>query len=203
MSAQQRFKTMVISFVISLLFGIVCSDDTQAIVVKQIVLWEMVDSAKYIFSGKCTGREKSFDEVLQRDAYFYTFQVNRMIKGPSRTHLSVKVSKLLVDMKQVPIYMAGDNLVLFLYGESKNGFSSPVGLGQGRFSVRYSDDGTRLVINENNNRNLFKGVSRKTFSDVFVKGNARSKIDDLWARKSGPINYDLFIRLVEAIISSK
>ncbi len=137
---------------------------------------------------------------MQREVYIYTFCVNKMIKGPSRSHLSVKQSKMLVEMKQVPTYRTGDEVILFLSGESRWGFSSPVGLGQGKFSVRYLKDGSRQVRNENNNSNLFKGMDRKTYFDLFAKTSYQSRIVDVLSQKSGPINYDLFIDVVEALL---
>jgi hypothetical protein len=55
-----------------------------------------------------------------------------------------------------PKYSVGEEVVLFLYPESKLGFTSPVGQGQGKFLVR--DDvrsGQRILQNEHLNRALF------------------------------------------------
>jgi hypothetical protein len=55
-----------------------------------------------------------------------------------------------------PKYSVGEEIVLFLYPESKLGFTSPVGQGQGKFVVRHDTrSGQRVVLNEHLNRALF------------------------------------------------
>ena len=53
----------------------------------------------------------------------------------------------------IPSFAPGHRYVVFLYGASSAGFSSPVGLGQGCFRIR-EQDGRRVVENDVGNRNL-------------------------------------------------
>lgn len=55
-----------------------------------------------------------------------------------------------------PKYSVGEEVVLFLYPESKLGFTSPVGQGQGKFVVRADTrSGQRVLLNEHLNHALF------------------------------------------------
>ena len=58
-----------------------------------------------------------------------------------------------------PRYVEGEEVVLFLYGDSRAGFTSPVGLGQGKFSVVRDKHGQRLALNEHGNRGLLERLS--------------------------------------------
>jgi hypothetical protein len=175
---------------------------SMAAVVKQINLMEMTKTAKYIFSGRCINKEIIFDEDIQQKVCVFTFRVHKMIKGEPLNEFYVKSSEMLVEMKQVPLYAIGDELLLFLYEESELGFTSPVGLGQGKFLMKCLPDGSKQIANENNNLNLFKGMDNKTLKTMFIKGYNSKKINSMLSQKSGPVNYDVFVGLVEALLSA-
>jgi hypothetical protein len=193
-------KTVVVISFFCLLTGILPYSAVQAVVVRQINLAKMTGSAGYIFSGVCINREIRYDKDIEREVYVFTFRVNQMIKGAPRNQFTVRTSKTLVEMKQVPIYNIGDEVVLFLYGESRLGFTSPVGLGQGKFSVRYFPNGEKKVVNENNNLNLFKGMDKPEYMDMFMKSSYQNRITGILTQKSGPVNYDIFFAITEALI---
>ena len=173
----------------------------RAIVVRQINLAEMVRSSKYIFSGTCTDAEKIFDEDLQQDIYVFTFRIKQMVKGPQKETISVRVNRMLIDMKQVPGYQKGEEVVLFLYPESKSGFTTTVGIGQGKFSLRNLETGTRQVLNQNNNRNLFKGIPAARLKGLSAQ--CHEKADGLFVHGKGPLDYDFFINILKTLIQSK
>jgi len=90
-----------------------------------------------------SAKKIEFDKGIGQDIYVFTFRVDRVLKGdPGSTHV-VKVIKALADQKQVTTFIKGGKLILFMLGESRLGFSSPVGLGQGRFSVVDLSDGKK------------------------------------------------------------
>lgn len=76
-------------------------------------------------------------------ATWVTLSVARTLKGPAGDHLTIKqygVSEPLADgtithIAGLPRYKVGDELVLFLHGDSRSGFTSPVGFGQGCYRV--------------------------------------------------------------------
>ena len=59
----------------------------------------------------------------------------------------------------VPVVREGEEVVLFLYGASDLGLTSPVGLGSGRFRVVRDKQGKRLAINDFGNATLMEGLS--------------------------------------------
>jgi hypothetical protein len=169
-------------------------------VVRQINLARIAGSAAYIFSGACTSSEIVFDESIQREVCTYTFQVQKMIKGPGEKQFVIRLSKMLVDLKQVPTYNVGDEAILFLYEESRLGFTSTVGLGQGKFMVSYSPDGEKFVVNENNNRQLFKGMGPDNVLSQFSEPTFANKVRSTFKQQSGPIRHDVFLAIIEALV---
>jgi hypothetical protein len=84
-------------------------------------------------------------------ATWVTLEVARAVKGsagPSLTFKQFGADRLpdgaLGVVAGVPRYRAGEEIVLFLRGDSARGFTSPVGLGQGVYRVS-ADGGQRVV----------------------------------------------------------
>jgi hypothetical protein len=85
-------------------------------------------------------------------ATWVTLDVVECLKGSAQGRISIKqygVSEPLPDgtvagIGLLPRYRTGEELVLFLSGESDRGFSSPVGLGQGVYRVQ-AEGGRRQV----------------------------------------------------------
>ena len=126
-----------------------------------------------------------------------------MIKGEELNELTVKMSKVALDIGGAPAYKLGEEVVLFLYGKSNYGFTSPVGLGQGKFMVKDSSAGEKMVINGHNNFNLFKNVNKSKYMKKFAAFTDSAEIDSVMTRQSGPINYQTFLRLVEGMVAEK
>jgi hypothetical protein len=130
--------------------------------VRLVDLEQMTQRAARIFSGRCIETRVVFDAALGRDVRVATFRVHRAVKGV--TGDTVTVRTLAVEGNDadaaagVPVYRAGDEVVLFLYGESASGLSATVGLGQGRFRVLADKQGRSLALNDFGNRNLFTGL---------------------------------------------
>lgn len=76
-------------------------------------------------------------------ATWITLDVARTLKGRSTVRMTIKqygVAEPLPDgtitrVAGLPRYAVGEEIVLFLRGESRRGFTSPVGLGQGAYRV--------------------------------------------------------------------
>ncbi|HEX4945247.1 MAG TPA: hypothetical protein VFZ34_01120, partial [Blastocatellia bacterium] len=81
-----------------------------------------------------------------------------MIKGGAAREVSFmqygnSVTQYIAHM---PKYNVGEELVLFLYPESKLGLTSPVGQGQGKFVVQHDTrSGQRILRNDRFNHALF------------------------------------------------
>ncbi len=185
-------------FVISVVFSTL-----EAVVVRPVNLAYLTDRARTVFSGICTGRDLHYDTILDREVYLYTFEVHKMIKGIPRRSITVKTSKALVDLGQIPVYEPGEEVVLFLTGKSRIGFQSPVGLGQGKFSVITAGDGTKSVMNQWGNRNLFRGMDDITRTDLFQLNPARASLAGVLSRQRGPVAYERFLDLVGILLDTR
>jgi hypothetical protein len=90
-----------------------------------------------------------------------TFAVDAALKGAPAKTIEIKqlgVETPLADggvfhIPALPSYRVGDEVILFLHPESREGFTSPVGFGQGRFRIR-RDGGTSVAENDVGNSNL-------------------------------------------------
>ena len=58
----------------------------------------------------------------------------------------------------------------------------------------------KKVLNENNNLNLFKGMDKPEYTDMFMKSSYRNRITGILKQKSGPVNYDIFLAITKALI---
>ena len=136
--------------------------------VRSLNLEEMVQRADRIFSGRCVQVRVAEDPETHQKATFVTFTVDRTVKGGGRPKVTIKVlgeqgwpGKREVGLEGAPRYVEGEEVVLFLYGDSRSGFTSPVGLGQGKFSVIRDKNGERLALNEYGNRGLMERLSAR------------------------------------------
>ena len=194
----KRIKTVAI--ILGLSWGLFVGKDALAVMVKQMNLKEITNSAQYIFSGLCTSVERRYDDETGRDVIFFKFKISKMIKGEQLDEFTFKMSKVAVDIGKAPTFKIGDEGVLFLYGKSNLGFTSPVGSGQGKFSVKYSYAGEKLVVNENNNLNLFQGIDKTKCLNRFTASGSVAEIERVITQSSGPINYHTFVTLVEGMV---
>ena len=94
-----------------------------------------------------------------------TFAVDETLKGTATTRIEIKQlgdaatssDGVIYRVPALPSYAVGDEVILFLHPESREGFTSPVGLGQGRFRIRRSD-GPPVAENDVGNTNLTTGA---------------------------------------------
>jgi len=120
--------------------------------VKPLNLTELTEGARVIFAGECVDIRSGRDSVSGLVATWYTFRVTQVIKGTLGKEYVLKQyggtdGDLHVKVPAVE-YQAGEKVILFLYGESKLGFSSAVGMQQGKFSIQeIPDTKVRYVTN--------------------------------------------------------
>lgn len=137
--------------------------------VRALNIEQMTHRADRIFSGRVVAVQVRFDRTLRQHVTDVTLEVERAVKGDLTGRVTITLfgwqklergeSRAGRAMKGLPLFSENEEVVLFLYAESRLGFTSPVGLGQGKFSVFKDKKGERLAVNAFGNRNLLKGLS--------------------------------------------
>lgn len=138
----------------------------RASLVRPINLEEMALSAAKIVHGRCVDVAVETDPSLGQAVTRVTIAVTRQVKGRDGRRLTFRV---LGDREEragargsedgVPRFKRGEELILFLYGESRSGLTSPVGFGQGKFTVLTDKRGRRLAFNARSNEGLLRKLS--------------------------------------------
>jgi len=153
--------------ILSLIIWAAFSNAATASSVRTINLPEMTDSAGMVFYGKCLAVETSSSSGIL--AKRYSFQVIEALKGVEPSQV---VSFQQIDssgsfrIPGVPVYQKGQELLLFLYPDSRLGLTSPVGLGQGLFQPRQLPDGQVGFSNAYGNRNLSARLEQSAASEL-------------------------------------
>ncbi len=136
----------------------------EASSVRSLNLEELTRNAATIFSGRCAEVEAVVDPVLGREITRVTFEVDRAVKGSvASTHTIRMVGANGVaggwGLTGLPQFQPGEEVVVYLYGESRLGLSSPVAFGQGKFNVLRDKQGRAVAINGSGNARLTRGMS--------------------------------------------
>ena len=125
-----------------------------------LYLEEIVDTATTAFEGKCTANRTERDPASGLIVTYTTFEVRDTLKGSPGSTLTIKqIGGTLPDqgvqyrVSGVPTFEVAQEYVVFLAGVSSAGFSSPIGLAQGRFSIK-SEGGVRKAGNGRDFRDL-------------------------------------------------
>jgi len=148
-------KPYIILF--SLLFSVCNLSSAAATSMRPISLEQLSTRATLIFYGEVVGNQVKQDEQSGYIATFTEFKVIDLIKGNvGKTHTIKQIGGDLKDRNMslrihgVPRFQVGNNYVVFLPTKSKLGFSSPLGLHQGSFSV--STINNEQIVNSGHSR---------------------------------------------------
>ena len=132
---------------LSLSVALLCPAHLGAASVRRMSLQEIVDTADRVFVGKCIDVRTGTDEHGLAVTHI-SFSVIEAIKGRYGRIVTIKTigggpgSLRLADM---PVFTEGEEVLLFLYPESRYGFTSPVGLYQGKWTVETSPSGKKQL----------------------------------------------------------
>jgi hypothetical protein len=146
--------------------------------VRQLQLDEMISSAGVAFEGTVIESHSATDAASHRIVTFTTFAVRDVLKGNvGSTHTIKQLGGELpaegrfykVDLRTH--YVVGQNVVVFLYGESSLGFSSPVGTAQGSFNVVEDEAGPAVA----NGRDFGELTKRMAADQGVAKTVARTR----------------------------
>lgn len=133
--------------------------------IQPMSLEEISKQAERIFEGECLSVKTGKDPQSGLAATWYVFRVIEPIQGEFDETFTLKQYGGVVDGETLLTpsarYETGERVILFLYGESRIGFSSAVGLTQGKFRVIEDEKQTfRAVSNGMPAAALFKDLSR-------------------------------------------
>ncbi len=125
--------------------------NAAATTVLPVPLHQMAAAADMIFHGRVISNEVRLDPVTGKVATFTQFEIIESIKGTTgKTHTIKQIGGRLPDSRAylavhgVPQFRAGDAYVVFLPKASSLGFSSPIGLSQGKFDIDRHDGETTV-----------------------------------------------------------
>ncbi|MBW7888622.1 MAG: hypothetical protein H3C35_09730 [Bacteroidetes bacterium] len=131
-------------------------------------LERIIGNAAIIFHGTVTHVESVVDSETNIPATFVTFAVKENFYGCSQNSITIKMlggksQKRNVKLSEMPRYSIGEEVISAFYAPSPIGFSSPVGMGQGTFSVvTDSQKKTAFVKSSFNNSQLFANLQHKS-----------------------------------------
>ncbi len=172
----------------------VCGSPLLASRVRSIALGEMTERAERIFAGRCTEVATVHDEALGQEVTVVTFEVERSLKGETGPALTLRM--LGAALAGLPRFEVGQEVILFLRGESAHGLSSPVGLDQGKFTVVEDKQGRRVALNGFGNQGLLRGLPEQAGLRLGAGAHDAS-------RSPGPIAADAFLDAVEWLVGSE
>jgi hypothetical protein len=176
--------------------------------VRLVNLEQMTQRAARIFAGRCTGATVVFDATVGRNVTVATFRVQRAVKGVTGNTVTVR----LLDAEavqgapadapsSVATFRNGEDVILFLYGESAQGLTSPVGLGQGRFNIFTDKQGRKLALNPIGNKNLLAGLRPDALARLNAGGG--SSAGGKTPRQSEDLDPTALLDAVETLVATE
>ena len=124
----------------------------------------MVSDAAMIVHGTVTNVESSVDPQTNIISTFVTLSVQENFYGADKTTLTLKMvggktKHSTLKCAEMPSFTTGEEVITFFYAPSKYGFTSPVGMTQGKFTIKTDgSSGKKMVRNGLNNARLFTGM---------------------------------------------
>lgn len=192
---------MLRKFLLISLIWVAAAFSAHASTVLPLYLDEIVADAAVAFEGTCTANRSEFDPQTGFVVTYTTFSVTDVLKGTvTSTHTIKQVGGRTENAAYIdegtPTFTVGENYVVFLYGVSRIGFSSPVGLSQGRFTMRQGPKGAEL-----SNGRDFKEMLRPSPAQPLPPG-----VQDKVQQTPGELNHlglDDFKQIVRQIRGAK
>ncbi len=148
MSAIRPGIALLMAACVISLFGFNAAADK----IKPLNLDKMTEAAGVIFEGECISLRSGKDPATGLMTTWFTFRITQGIKGKLDDEYVLKQyggtdGKTKVSTPSVR-YSVGEKVVLFLYGTSRLGFSSAVGMQQGKFTINsIPESKTRYATN--------------------------------------------------------
>ena len=156
-----------------LLLTVACP--ARAASVRQLLLDEIIDTSAIAFQGTCTSNRTERDALTNFIVTYTTFDVKDVLKGSVLTTHTIKQiggkmpgGEAGFRVDGIPSFTVGEDYVVFLAGVSTAGFSSPIGLAQGKFTVRQNAAG-KTVSNGSDFSEMTARMPKKVEAGVGAK----------------------------------
>ncbi len=174
---------------------------------RSVNLAEMTTHAGRIIHGRVVEVREGMHPQQQRVAVtFIKVQVIEMLKGGAARDVTFMQygNRTHPYVTHMPSYGVGEEVVLFLYRESKLGFTSPVGQGQGKFVVRNDvRSGQRVLQNEQLNYALFARLdAAKVNSKLALSKAEREAVTQPEGRAGTGVAVPTFCSLVRKFVAT-
>jgi hypothetical protein len=133
---------MLRSFILTCLLALANIAPARATSVIPLPLDGIVSAAAVAFEGTCISNSTQRDPATRLVVTYTTFAVHDVLRGTLGTQYTIKqvggeipTERIGFRAEGIPSFQVGQDYVVFLPAPSSIGFSSPVGLSQGRFVV--------------------------------------------------------------------
>jgi len=147
----------------------------------------MVSDAAMIVHGTVTNVETGADPQTNIISTTVTITVIENFYGADQSTVIIKMvggktNRKTVKFAEMPVFTIGEEIYSLFFAPSKYGFTSPVGMGQGKFTVQ-TDANThkKVVRNTVNNARLFanmKNVSALSSSSISTTNESMIGAED-------------------------
>jgi hypothetical protein len=128
---------------LALIAALVCgATAARGVMTLRLNLAQMVSTADRAFAGRVVSVHSGRD-TSGLPSTWVTFAVDQVIKGTVGSEVTMKQFGTLTPLSDgsvlrlpgLPAFARGEEMVVFLSGESDAGFSSPIGMAQGKFPI--------------------------------------------------------------------
>jgi hypothetical protein len=165
------------------LFWLAFAVPAGAVSVRPLQLMEIIDGASVAFQGTCIANRTEHEAATNLVVTYTTFVVNDALKGAVQGTYVIKqiggkmpAGELSFRVEGVPTFAVGEEYVVLLPGVSSAGFSSPIGLGQGRFAVQQDPAGQKSVTNGRDFREMTTGLPAAQLPASMTKTQAAALV---------------------------
>ena len=144
-------------------------------------LEQLIDDSSVAFEATATANRSERDAATNLVVTYTTFEVHDVLKGAVGTTYEIKqVGVSLPDgfrykVDGVPAFTVGQEYVVFLAGVSQLGFSSPIALSQGSFSVQVRN-GAKVVRNGRDFRQMLSQMAPTLPPNARIKLNTTGPV---------------------------
>ena len=153
MTPTMKILNQQVTFITCLILSTLMASSASATSLLPLTLEQLSTRASLIFHGRVIDNTAARDSQSGQIATYTEFEVIELIKGDAGDRHTIKQigghlreTGTTLRIQGVPRYIVGESYVIFLPEKSSLGFSSPLGLHQGSFTVN-TIDGEQVVSN--------------------------------------------------------